>query len=210
MDSILLSVNGISENDKNSIQELVNDLFVGDDSHSMADLTVEERIRIAREKLAASGSRAVQITKEKAEKRLERERQQELRTGMTKEQRKRKAKETRMLSPDRQSNAKDVESWFADEMESRYPNITNPKWDIKELTFGKRLLVQYGAPLTLKVIEHVFQNWEQIRKDHPKSKLGIVPTIQWLYGWRKNLFAEVENMQAPQKQAVGSKGPKFW
>ena len=97
---------------------------------------------------------------------------------------------------ERPPGAKQAEGWWKERHQSYYPHITFIKWDNKNLKQANDLLTEFGATKMQKAFDYIFEKWNVYRssKDHKWKATSLVPTWDFLYHYRRDIMAEVENV----------------
>jgi len=105
--------------------------------------------------------------------------------------------------PDRVVTSEDVKVWFHRELERNFgdSHTLHPLkewWTIKRATLAKRLLKAYDSRIVEKVIIYLCEKWEAMVEES-EGRLSGLPTVEFLWGARERLVADMEAGREPGK-----------
>lgn len=93
---------------------------------------------------------------------------------------------------------KDVKSWFDDGLVSLYgPDHPIFDWTQVEIRLVKKLLNAYGSDKVRQAVELFCRDWDRLR-ERSGGRLQGEPTINLLWGMRRQIFGELANAQRKQ------------
>lgn len=135
---------------------------------------VEKRLVVAEDAIHRAKERAQEVRDEQGKKAVAREA-----SRVTK----------KSVKAARGMGMSEIERRWKQAWRDRFAGATESKWNARDYAIMKDLIEHYGGDLVLRVVESLFENWDDYAS---RFRISGYPSVRVLNGYRDTLFPEVE------------------